>query len=195
MPDNLSHLLENQPYAAVLRQVGEEAARLGIDAYAVGGVVRDALLGRKTTDVDFVTVGPGTGIRLAKAVGRRLGGRTVHVYENFGTAAIRLPARKAGEEALVLEFVAARRESYRRDSRKPRVEDGTLDDDQRRRDFTINTLAVNLAPDRYGDLVDPFDGRSDLAQQRIRTPLEPRRTFADDPLRMIRTAGSMAKPS
>ncbi|MCH8960364.1 MAG: tRNA nucleotidyltransferase, partial [Bacteroidetes bacterium] len=93
MSENLSHLLENQPYAPILREVGKEAVRLGIEAYAVGGVVRDVLLGRKTTDIDFVTVGSRTGIRLAKAVGRRLGGRTVHVYENFGTAAIRLPAR------------------------------------------------------------------------------------------------------
>lgn len=188
MPDNLTLILENQPYTAVLRAVGEEAVRLGIAAYAVGGVVRDALLGRRTTDVDFVTVGPGTGIRVAKAVGQRLGGRTVHVYENFGTAALRLAASTPDDEALVLEFVAARRESYRRDSRKPRVEDGTLDDDQRRRDFTINTLAVCLAPDRFGDLIDPFDGRADLAHERIRTPLEPHRTFADDPLRMIRAA-------
>ncbi len=188
MPETLSQIINSQPYALILHEVGEEAARVGIEAYAVGGVVRDMLLGRETTDIDFVTVGPGTGIRLAKAVGRRMGGRTAHVYENFGTAAIRLPQRKAGQEALVLEFVAARRESYRRDSRKPRVEDGTLDDDQRRRDFTINALAVCLLPDRFGDLIDPFEGRADLAQQRIRTPLAPRRTFADDPLRMIRAA-------
>ena len=188
MPANLANILENQPYVAVLREVGEEAVRLGIEAYAVGGVVRDVLLGRKTTDIDFVTVGPGTGIRLAKAVGRRLGGRTVHVYENFGTAAIRLPARKSSGEGIVLEFVAARRESYRRDSRKPLVEDGTLHDDQRRRDFTINALAVHLHPDHFGDLLDPFEGRAHLAQKRIRTPLDPRRTFADDPLRMIRAA-------
>jgi len=188
MIENLSHLLENQPYAPVLREVGKEAVRLGIEAYAVGGVVRDVLLGRTTTDIDFVTVGAGTGIRLARAVGRWLGGRTVHVYENFGTAAIQLPARKSSGAGLVLEFVAARRESYRRDSRKPLVEDGTLDDDQRRRDFTINALAVHLDPDRFGDLLDPFDGRADLRQKRIRTPLDPRRTFADDPLRMIRAA-------
>ena len=188
MGENLSHLLEDQPYAPILREVGKEAVRLGIEAYAVGGVVRDVLLGRKTNDIDFVTVGSRTGIRLAKAVGRRLGGRTVHVYENFGTAAIRLPARTSGAEALVLEFVAARRESYRRQSRKPLVEDGTLEDDQRRRDFTINALALHLDPDRFGDLIDPFDGRADLAQRRIRTPLDPRRTFADDPLRMIRAA-------
>lgn len=188
MTENLSQLINSQPYALVLHEVGEEAVRVGIEAYAIGGVVRDMLLGRKTTDIDFVTVGPGTGIRLAKAVGRRLGGRTVHVYENFGTAAVRLPPPRPGQEALVLEFVAARRESYRSDSRKPRVEDGTLDDDQRRRDFTINALAVCLLPDRFGALIDPFEGRADLAQQCIRTPLAPHRTFADDPLRMIRAA-------
>jgi poly(A) polymerase len=187
MPENLSHILTQQPYTLVLRAVGEVAEQEGIEAYAVGGVVRDALLGRATTDVDFVTVGPGTGIRLAKAVGQRLGGRTVHVYENFGTAAIRLPADKH-EEPMVLEFVAARRESYRQTSRKPIVEDGTLADDQRRRDFTINAMAIHLHPDRFGDLLDPFDGQADLAARRIRTPLDPHATFADDPLRMIRAA-------
>ena len=184
----LAPLLKEQSYESTLRAVGEEAVRLGMEAYAVGGMVRDVLLGRSTTDLDFVTVGPGTGIRLAKAVGARLGGHTVHVYENFGTAALRLPASDGEGEALVLEFVAARRESYRRDSRKPLVEDGTLEDDQRRRDFTINALAVHLAPARFGDLIDPFEGVADLDAQRIRTPLDPHRTFADDPLRMVRAA-------
>ena len=188
MSENLSLLINNQPYALILHEVGEEAARLGIEVYAVGGVVRDVLLGRKTTDIDFVTIGPGTGIRLAKAVGRRMGRRPAHVYENFGTAVVWLPKRKAWQEAMVLEFVAARRESYRHDSRKPLVEDGTFEDDQRRRDFTINALAVHLHPDRFGDLIDSFDGRADMAQKRIRTPLAPHRTFADDPLRMIRAA-------
>ncbi len=188
MTENLTHLLKKQPCDPVLRAVGEVATRAGIEAYAVGGVVRDALLERTTTDVDFVTVGPGTGIRLARAVGEHLGGRTVHVYENFGTAAIRLPARKSGEGPMVLEFVAARRESYRQDSRKPLVEDGTLQDDQQRRDFTINAMAVHLAPDRFGALIDPFDGRGDLARGLLRTPLDPHRTFEDDPLRMIRAA-------
>ncbi|MFQ5571375.1 MAG: CCA tRNA nucleotidyltransferase [Rhodothermales bacterium] len=188
MADNLTILLYDQPYAPVLRRVGEVAAREGIEAYAVGGVVRDVLLGRATKDIDFVTVGPGSGIRLAKAVGEHLGGRTVHLYENFGTAAIRLPAGRGGGEPLVLEFVAARRESYRRHSRKPLVEEGTLEDDQRRRDFTINAMAVHIIPDRFGDLIDPFEGRADLAQRRLRTPLDPHRTFEDDPLRMIRAA-------
>ncbi|MDX1546204.1 MAG: HD domain-containing protein [Rhodothermales bacterium] len=185
---NLAEQIDAQPFGAVLRQIGAVAAATGIEAYAVGGAVRDVLLRRPTTDVDFVTVGPGTGIRLAKAVARRLGGRTVHVYENFGTAAIRVPARRKDAAPLVLEFVAARRESYRKDSRKPRVEDGTLEDDQHRRDFTVNALAVHLAPDRFGDLIDPFDGLRDLEDEVLRTPLDPRRTFADDPLRMIRAA-------
>lgn len=184
---NLSEQLKRQPYESVLRRIGQVASREGIEAYAVGGVVRDLLLGRKTTDIDFVAVGPGSGIRLAKAVARALGGRTAHVYENFGTAAVRLPARR-GQEPLVLEFVGARRESYRRDSRKPIVEEGTLRDDQLRRDFTINAMAIDVHPDRFGDLIDPFDGLGDLDRKVIRTPLDPEQTFEDDPLRMIRAA-------
>ena len=186
MPDNLAHIITAQPYASTLRTVGEEAARLGIEAYAVGGVVRDMLLRRTTTDLDFVTVGPGTGIRLAKSVGRKLGGHIVHVYEKFGTAAIRIPTRE--DRLVTLEFVAARKESYRRTSRKPIVEIGTLADDQRRRDFTINTMAVRLGRDRFGEVIDPYDGRSHLREQLICTPAPPRQTFADDPLRMIRAA-------
>lgn len=186
MPDNLAHIITVQPYASTLRTVGEEASRLGIEAYAVGGVVRDMLLGRTSTDLDFVTVGQGTGIRLAKSVGRKLGGHIVHVYEKFGTAAIRIPTREDG--LVMLEFVAARKESYRRTSRKPLVEIGTLADDQMRRDFTINAIAVRLTRERYGEVIDPFDGRSHLKEQLICTPAPPRRTFADDPLRMIRAA-------
>lgn len=188
MSENLSQIVSQQPYASMLRTVGEVAKQADIEAYAVGGVVRDMLLGRTTTDIDFVTVGPGTGIRLAKAVGKRLGGHTAHIYENFGTAAIRLPATQEDAEPLVLEFVAARRESYRRSSRKPIVEDGSLADDQHRRDFTINAMAIHLHPERFGELLDPFEGQVDLAARRIRTPLDPHTTFADDPLRMIRAA-------
>jgi len=178
------------PHEPVLRRVGAVADRLGLEVYAVGGAVRDALLRRPTTDLDFVTVGPGTGIVLAKALAKELGGHTAHVYENFGTAAVRLPpASVEGQtEPLVLEFVAARKESYRRDSRKPIVEDGTLGDDQRRRDFTVNALAVALNAERFGELVDPFDGLADLAARRLRTPLDPAETFDDDPLRMLRAA-------
>lgn len=173
------------PHEDVLRTVGAVADAAGIEAYAVGGAVRDAFLGRPTTDLDFVSVGPGSGIRLAEAVAQRLGGRTVHVYENFGTAAIRLPESEGG---LVLEFVGARKESYRRNSRKPIVEEGSIEDDQARRDFTINALAIALNEGRFGNLIDPFGGIIDLVGRRIRTPLDPRRTFEDDPLRMLRAA-------
>ena len=186
MPDDLAHIITAQPYASTLRTVGEEASRLCIEAYAVGGVVRDMLLGRPTTDLDFVTVGRGTGIRLAKSVGRKLGGHIVHVYEKFGTAALRIPTREGG--LVTLEFVAARKESYRRTSRRPIVEIGTLADDQLRRDFTINAMAVHLGRDRFGKVIDPFGGWNHLNEQRICTPAPPRRTFADDPLRMIRAA-------
>ena len=188
---NIADRLEQRAFAPVLRRVGEVAEAAGIEAYAVGGLVRDVLLDRPTMDLDFVTVGPGTGIRLAEAVAERLGGQTVHTYPNFGTAAIRIhrdPASGSGGEPLVLEFVAARKESYRRDSRKPLVEDGTLEDDQRRRDFTVNALGLHLAPARFGDVLDPFDGVADLERGLLRTPLDPHTTFEDDPLRMIRGA-------
>jgi poly(A) polymerase len=191
--DSLEARLDDRPFASVLRTVGRVAEREGIEAYAVGGMVRDVLLERETTDLDFVTVGPDTGIELAEAVADALGGHTAHVYPNFGTAAIRLPAPwaeeiDAGAAPLVLEFVAARKESYRSDSRKPIVEDGTLEDDQYRRDFTVNAMAVHLTPGRFGALIDPFDGRRDLDRETIDTPLEPEETFEDDPLRMIRAA-------
>ncbi len=190
---NIADRLDAQPYGEVLRRVGVVAAREAIEAYAVGGMVRDVLLGRATTDLDFVTVGAGTGLRLAAAVAEALGGTTAHVYENFGTAAVRIPSPAAGEETMALEFVAARKESYRKHSRKPLVTGGTLEDDQRRRDFTVNALAVHLAPERYGELVDPFDGLEDLQKQLLRTPLDPEVTFEDDPLRMIRAARSSAQ--
>ena len=191
--DNLTRHLASEPYTPLLRTIGRVAVANGIEAYAVGGMVRDVLLGRTTTDLDFVTVGPGTGIELAEAVADELGGRTAHVYPKFGTAAIRIPAdemlpEEHTDDALVLEFVAARKESYRSDSRKPIVEDGTLEDDQYRRDFTVNAMAIHLEPERFGDLIDPFDGRGDLARQTIDTPLDPEETFEDDPLRMIRAA-------
>lgn len=191
--DNLADRLAAQPYERILRTIGDVAAENGIEAYGVGGMVRDVLLGRSTTDLDFVTVGPGTGIALAEAVAEELGGQTAHVYPKFNTAAIRLPNPEdlpddRSDDAFVLEFVAARKESYRSHSRKPIVEDGSLEDDQYRRDFTVNAMAVHLTPDRFGDLIDPFDGRRDLARQTIDTPLDPEDTFEDDPLRMIRAA-------
>jgi poly(A) polymerase len=191
--DTLAPLLADVPYTGVLRTIGRVAEHEGIEAYAVGGMVRDVLLGRPTTDLDFVTVGPETGIALAEAVADELGGYTAHVYPKFGTAALRLPATDAlpeghPDDTLVLEFVAARKESYRSHSRKPIVEDGTLEDDQYRRDFTVNAMAIPLSPDRFGTLIDPFDGRRDLERETIDTPLDPQDTFEDDPLRMIRAA-------
>lgn len=193
MSTELRAALRDRPYADLLKRIGEVAAQEEIEAYAVGGLVRDLLIGRPTTDLDFVTVGSGTGIALAKAVADDLGGTEAHVYPNFGTAAIRLPAPWApgvadDADPLVLEFVAARKESYRRSSRKPIVEDGTLEDDQHRRDFTINAMAMHLHPERFGQLIDPFNGQRDLARQTIDTPLDPVETFDDDPLRMIRAA-------
>ena len=158
--------------------ISEAADELGVEAYVIGGYVRDIFLHRPSKDIDVVAVG--SGIELAKAVARRLGRRAcLSVFKNFGTAQV-----KAGD--LELEFVGARKESYTHDSRKPVVEDGTLEDDQDRRDFTINALALCLNKDRYGELVDPFDGLTDMDNLLIRTPLDPDITFSDDPLRMMR---------
>lgn len=153
------------------------ASELGQPAYVVGGYVRDAFLGRPSTDIDIVTIG--SGIELAQRVAQRLGGLRVSSFRNFGTAQFRL-------KGLEVEFVGARRESYRRDSRKPFVEDGTLEDDLNRRDFTINALAVSLNSDTYGEVVDLFNGQADMERLLIRTPLDPLVTFDDDPLRMMR---------
>ncbi|MDT7856078.1 HD domain-containing protein [Rubrivirga sp. S365] len=185
------------PFEPVLRRVGAAADRIGVEAYAVGGAVRDALLGRATTDLDVVAVGPGAGVALAEATARDVGARAPAVYPAFGTAAVTVP-RPALErflggaedvpERLVIEFVGARRESYRADSRKPIVEDGTLAEDLARRDFTVNALASSLNGDRFGEVVDPFGGLGDLEAGRLKTPLDPAETFADDPLRMFRAA-------
>ncbi len=174
------------PYEPFLRSIGTIADELALETYAVGGAVRDAMLQRQTTDLDFVSVGPGSGIALAEAVSRKLGGTTTHVYKNFGTAGVRLTQKDS--EPLILEFVGARKESYARDSRKPVVEDGTLKDDLKRRDFTVNALAMALNGDRFGELIDPFGGVSDLGMGLLRTPLDPAETFDDDPLRMLRAA-------
>ncbi len=164
------------------------AAQEGIEAYAVGGFVRDLFLRRQTTDLDFVCIGQDSGVKLAEAVSEAMGGQTAHMYPNFGTAAIRIPVDPVDESFVVLEFVGARKESYRRDSRKPIVEAGTLEEDQQRRDFTINAMGIHLSADRFGEVIDPFDGRADLNAGVLRTPLDPRKTFEDDPLRMIRAA-------
>lgn len=158
--------------------ISEAADELGVEAYVVGGYVRDLLLHRTTGDIDVVSVG--RGIDLARAFAKKWG-RGVHlsVFANFGTAQV----KKGGIE---VEFVGARRESYRRDSRKPIVEDGTLEEDQERRDFTINAMALCLNKERFGELVDPFYGLEDLEDCLLRTPLDPDVTFSDDPLRMLR---------
>lgn len=162
----------------ILQLIGQTANRLGMPAYIVGGYVRDRLLGRPSKDMDIVCVG--NGIQLAEAVSGQLRPiPRVAVYKRFGTAML-----KHGD--MEIEFVGARKESYRSDSRKPAVEEGSLEDDQNRRDFTINALAVSINERDFGQIVDPFDGLSDLEIKRIKTPLEPGRTFSDDPLRMMR---------
>ena len=161
----------------IFRRIARIAKEQGVDAYVVGGYVRDYYLHRPSTDVDVVVVG--SGIALAEALGREL--RTkVSVYKTFGTAMLRT------RDGVEVEFVGARRESYSRDSRKPQVEAGSLEDDQRRRDFTINALAWSLSEERFGELVDPFYGMEDLEDCLIRTPCDPDITFSDDPLRMMR---------
>ncbi|MDO4707341.1 MAG: HD domain-containing protein [Porphyromonadaceae bacterium] len=162
----------------IFRLIGKIADELGLEAYVVGGYVRDLYLYRPSKDIDIVSVG--RGIDLAKAVARRLGkGAHLSVFKRFGTAQVK-------QSDLEIEFVGARRESYQEDSRKPIVEDGTLEEDQRRRDFTINALAICLNTDRFGELIDPFDGLADMEGLTIRTPLDPDITFSDDPLRMMR---------
>ena len=162
----------------IFHKISETADELGLECYAVGGYVRDLFLERPSQDIDVVVVG--SGIAMAEALGQKLGKKAhVSVFRNFGTAQV-----KCG--SLEVEFVGARRESYSHDSRKPIVEDGTLEDDQNRRDFTIHALAVCLNRARYGELVDPFDGLADMKEKTIRTPLDPDITFSDDPLRMMR---------
>lgn len=160
------------------RILSHTADSLGMECYVVGGYVRDLFLERNSKDIDVVVVG--SGIEMAKAFGKALGrGTSVSTFRNFGTAQV-----KRGN--LEVEFVGARKESYSHDSRNPIVEDGTLEDDQNRRDFTINAMAICLNGARFGELVDPFDGIYDLEDRIIRTPLDPDITFSDDPLRMMR---------
>lgn len=162
----------------ILKLVGNVADDLQRECYIVGGYVRDIFLERPSNDMDFVTVG--SGIEVAKAVAHRIGKRAhLAVFRTYGTAQVKTRQWE-------LEFVGARRESYRRESRNPIVEDGTLDDDQKRRDFTINAMAICMNKARYGELLDPFDGIGDLERRIIRTPLDPDITFSDDPLRMMR---------
>jgi len=171
---NFKQELDSNP---IFEVVSAAAERLGLETYVVGGFVRDLVLHRSCKDIDFVCIG--SGIQLANEVGRALGDAPVSIFKHFGTAMIK-------HHEFDLEFVGARKESYRQDSRKPVVEDGTLEEDQLRRDFTINAMAISLAPDNYGALIDPFDGVGHLKQKLIKTPLDPGITFSDDPLRMMR---------
>ena len=170
----LAQLLDTR----VFHLIGDAADEMGVETYVVGGYVRDLFLQRPSKDIDVVVVGSGIG--LAEAVAAKMGkGAHVSVFRNFGTAQVHWH----GQE---VEFVGARKESYSHDSRKPIVEDGTLEDDQQRRDFTINAMAICLNRERFGELVDPFDGIWDMQDRLIATPLDPDITFSDDPLRMMR---------
>ena len=169
----------------VFKLVSDTARELGVRAFVIGGYVRDCFLGKPNDDIDIVV--EGSGIRLAEAVAKKCHAR-VSVFRNFGTAMLKY-------RGMEVEFVGARKESYQRDSRKPIVEDGTLEEDQLRRDFTINAMAFSLQADDYGALVDPFGGIRDLAAGIIRTPLEPEQTYSDDPLRMLRAIRFAARLS
>ncbi len=176
--DELAEILDQE----IFHQISEAADRLGVECYVVGGYVRDIFLERPSNDIDVVVVG--SGISVAEEL-KRMVGKKAHlsVFRNFGTAQVKF--RQKGREYEV-EFVGARKESYSHDSRKPIVENGTLEDDQNRRDFTINAMAICLNKHRFGELVDPFNGLADLEDGIIATPLEPGITFSDDPLRMMR---------
>ena len=171
-------ILKEKFSGKIFETISQVSDEMHLECYAIGGYVRDIFLHRPSKDIDVVTVGKG--VELAQAVAKKLG-RGVHlsVFKNFGTAQIKYKDTE-------IEFVGARRESYQRDSRKPIVEDGTLEDDQNRRDFTINALAICLNKARFGELLDPFGGLKDLEDLIIRTPLDPDITFSDDPLRMLR---------
>lgn len=172
--EEIQQRLSARPFG-LIRDAADE---LGVEAYVIGGYVRDIFLNRPSKDIDIVAVG--SGIELAKTVASKLGKKAnLSVFRNFGTAQVK-------QADIELEFVGARKESYSRDSRKPIVEDGTLEDDQNRRDFTMNALALCLNKDRFGELIDPFGGLTDMENQIIRTPLDPDITFSDDPLRMMR---------
>ncbi len=170
---NFAHKLKHPVFKVVSQIISEK----GLEAYVIGGFVRDLLLERPSKDIDIVVVG--NGMELAQAAGEKLRVKKVNLFKNFGTA-------QFNYKDLDVEFVGARKESYQRDSRKPIVEDGTLSDDQKRRDFTINALALDLRAETFGNLIDPFNGLDDLEKGILRTPLDPDTTYSDDPLRMMR---------
>ncbi|MEX2379671.1 MAG: tRNA nucleotidyltransferase, partial [Vicingaceae bacterium] len=170
--------MKDQLQDPIFKIISKAADQLQVETYLVGGYVRDLFLKRESKDIDVVCVG--SGIALAEAVAKGMGNKSrVKVFKNFGTAML-----KHGEWEV--EFVGARKESYQRDSRKPIVEDGSLEDDQNRRDFSINAMAICLNANRYGELLDPFNGQEDLKNKIIRTPRDPHITYSDDPLRMMR---------
>lgn len=170
----MKHKLQHK----IFQEISETADQMQLETYVIGGFVRDIYLNRKSKDIDIVTVG--SGIELAKRVSEKLKSKPqVHIFKNFGTAMLKY-------RDLEIEFVGARKESYQTDSRKPEVEEGTLQDDQNRRDFTINALALGLNKSNFGELIDPFNGIEDLKNKIIRTPLNPDITFSDDPLRIMR---------
>jgi poly(A) polymerase len=169
----------NELHHPIFRQTSAVALALNTDAYVVGGFVRDLLLKRKSKDIDIVTSGSGIELARAVAASLKMEEKQITVFKNYGTAMFRMQDTE-------IEFVGARKESYAKHSRNPQVETGTLQDDQNRRDFTINTIAVSLNADSFGTLIDPFDGMSDLKKKLIRTPLKPETTFSDDPLRIMR---------
>lgn len=184
----LAHILDRD----IFHQISTVADGLGVECYVVGGYVRDIFLERPSADIDVVVVG--SGIEVAKGLKQLLGKRAhLSVFKNFGTAQVKIRERQRGDgpgdedvSEIEVEFVGARKESYSHDSRKPVVENGTLEDDQNRRDFTINAMAICLNQSRFGELVDPFNGLADLEDGIIATPLDPEITFSDDPLRMMR---------
>ena len=179
--EELAQILDQE----IFHQIGQVADQQGVECYVVGGYVRDIFLERPGNDIDVVVVG--SGIEVAAALKKKLG-RKAHlsVFKNFGTAQVKIRSERPEAGETEVEFVGARKESYSHDSRKPIVEDGTLEDDQNRRDFTINAMAICLNKGRFGELVDPFNGLADLEDGIIATPLDPEVTFSDDPLRMMR---------
>jgi putative nucleotidyltransferase with HDIG domain len=170
---------------AIINKVATAAEHLNVPAYLIGGFVRDKIIGRNTKDADIVCLGDG--IALAHSTASFFVPKPyVAFFKNFGTAQIKVPIENETNNLFEVEFVGARKESYNRDSRKPMVEIGTLEDDQNRRDFTINALAISLNKNDFGKLIDPFNGVQDIENKILQTPLEPEQTFSDDPLRMMR---------